>query len=175
MEHLDREQLKALLTEIPQPRNRLMVLTAFHHGLRVSEVIVVQNGINLRDGFLTIKRLKGSLPTTQPYVSHPDPLLDEAPALFELEKLLKRGEQAFPMTRFGAYKLVQRAAARAGIPAHLAHPHILKHSIAMLTIKTAGIENVRQHLGHKSIASTGFYLKVDSPTAAAAVGAALRD
>jgi hypothetical protein len=44
----------------------------------------------------------------------------------------------------------------------------------MLTIRTAGIENVRAYLGHKSIASTGAYLKVDDETASKAVGAAMR-
>jgi hypothetical protein len=39
----------------------------------------------------------------------------------------------------------------------------------MQTIKTAGIENVRQYLGHKSIASTGSYLRVNDEQASAAV------
>jgi site-specific recombinase XerD len=62
----------------------------------------------------------------------------------------------------------------AGIPAHLAHLHILKHSIAMQTIHSAGIENVRQHLGHKSIASTGAYLKVSDEAASKAVMDAIK-
>jgi len=36
-------------------------------------------------------------------------------------------------------------------------------------IKEAGIEGVRQYLGHKSISSTGVYLKVDDAQASAAV------
>jgi site-specific recombinase XerD len=40
----------------------------------------------------------------------------------------------------------------------------------MHTIKTAGIENVRQLCGHASIASTGYYLKVSDATAWAALG-----
>jgi site-specific recombinase XerD len=57
--------------------------------------------------------------------------------------------------------------------AHKAHPHVLKHSIAMQTIEHAGIENVRQYLGHKSISSTGSYLKVTDAEAAASVQRAL--
>jgi site-specific recombinase XerD len=44
----------------------------------------------------------------------------------------------------------------------------------MQTIQAAGIENVRQYLGHKSISSTGAYLKVSDSEAAAAVGLALK-
>ncbi len=47
-----------------------------------------------------------------------------------------------------------------GVPRHLCNPHISKHTIAMEVIHSAGIENVRQYLGHKSISSTGAYLKV---------------
>jgi integrase len=43
----------------------------------------------------------------------------------------------------------------------------------MLSIKKAGIENVRQYLGHKSIASTGAYLKVSDAEASRAVSAAM--
>jgi hypothetical protein len=40
-------------------------------------------------------------------------------------------------------------------------------------IEAAGVENIRQYLGHKSIASTGQYLKVDDAQASAVVLAAL--
>jgi hypothetical protein len=46
----------------------------------------------------------------------------------------------------------------------------------MQTIQSAGIENVRAYLGHKSIASTvaylGAYLKVDDDAASRAIAAA---
>jgi hypothetical protein len=45
---------------------------------------------------------------------------------------------------------------------------------AMQTIKAAGIENVRQYLAHKSIASTGAYLRVTDADASSAVTAAVR-
>jgi site-specific recombinase XerD len=69
---------------------------------------------------------------------------------------------------------MRKHAKAAGIPAHKRHPHILKHSIALQTIKTAGIENVRQHLGHKSLSSTGEYLRVSDEEASAAVSKALK-
>jgi hypothetical protein len=44
----------------------------------------------------------------------------------------------------------------------------------MLTIQKAGIENLTAYLEHKSIASTGAYLKVDDQTPSKAIGAAMR-
>jgi site-specific recombinase XerD len=49
--------------------------------------------------------------------------------------------------------------------------HCLRHSRVMHTIRTAGIENVRQLCGHASIASTGYYVKVSDSSAWAALGA----
>ena len=43
---------------------------------------------------------------------------------------------------------------------------------AMQTIRSAGIENVRTYLGHKSIASTGSYLQVDDDAASRAIAGA---
>jgi integrase len=172
MHHLDRAQLKALLAAVPDQRQRLMLVVAFNHGLRVSEVIAL-TGASIRDGHVKVQRLKGSLKTVQPYVHHEDPELDEAAALAALAATVAPRERLFPMTRFGVYKLIQRAGARAGLPAHLCHPHILKHSIAMAVISGAGIENTRQWLGHRSIASTGEYLRTTDAAAAVAVAEAM--
>jgi integrase len=172
MRSLDRSQLKALLAAIPDARNRLMVLVAFNHGLRVSEVINL-TGANIRDGYIKVQRLKGSLKTVQPYVKHPDPDLDESEGLEKLALTANPGEKIFPMTRFGADKLMRRAGSKAGLPAHLCHFHVLKHSVAAQSIQKAGVEHVRQWLGHKSIASTGAYLRVTDQAAALAILAAL--
>jgi site-specific recombinase XerD len=111
--------------------------------------------------------------TVQPLVSSADPLIDEATALFEYTRGMHSNQKLFPISRVQFYRLFRRYAMASGIAKRNAHPHILKHSIAMQTIKNAGIENVRQYLGHKSLSSTGAYLKVDDKTAAAAVTGAL--
>jgi len=148
-----------------------MFKVAFLHGLRVSELITLKRE-SIRDGYVTVQRLKGSNKTTQPFVASPDPDLDEARELHELYNTLKPGERLFPMTRNGVYKLMQRAGSRAGIPAHKLHPHALKHSCAMVGIKNMGIHLVRQYLGHKSISSTGEYLKETDEAASAAFAGA---
>lgn len=172
MDYLKKEELKSLIREVRQPRYRLMLKVGFWHGLRVSEIINLEPS-NLSDGYLIVQRLKGSMRTVQPFQSDPDPLLDESKELTELAKTLKPGEKLFPLTRDGVSRVIQRAGKRAGIPRHKLHPHVLKHSIAMQTIHDAGIENVRQWLGHKSIASTGSYLRVSDEAAAAAISHAM--
>lgn len=173
MNALTREEYRTLLQdEKLTPRHRLMLKVGFWHGLRVSELVGLTRE-SIADGYVTVQRLKGSMKTHQKYQEHPDPLLDESNELRALHKELVPGERLFPMTRFGVNKLMERASKRTGIPRHKMHPHALKHSIAVQSIKSAGIENVRQHLGHKSIASTGAYLRVSDEQASAAISGAM--
>ena len=173
MDSLTREEYRTLLMdEKLTPRHRLMLKVGFWHGLRVSELTGLTRD-DIADGYVTVQRLKGSMKTHQKYQEHPDPLMDEATELRELFKQMAPGERLFPWSRKTVWKLMQGVATRTGLPRHKMHPHALKHSIAMQTIRAAGIENVRQHLGHKSIASTGAYLKVSDEQASAAIAGAM--
>jgi len=149
------------------------ILMAYSHGLRVSELVAIKRD-DIRDGYLTVPRLKGSLRTVQPLVSDEDPLLDERKAVFDFTRNMAGNQRLFPITRRQFGRVVERHGTEAGIPRHLCHPHALKHTIAMQTIHTAGIENVRQYLGHKSISSTGAYLKVSDADASAQIASALK-
>lgn len=175
IQSLSQDELLALLREAKRCRERdwLSILVAFWHGLRASEVIAI-TGDQLADGYLTVPRLKGSLKTTQPLISSPEPLLNEKEALIEFARGIPGNQRVFKFSRRTFYNIVSRHAKAAGLPAHKRHPHMLKHSIAMQTIHSAGIENVRQYLGHKSISSTGAYLKVSDQDAAMAVRAAVK-
>jgi len=177
MEHLSREQLLAVLGHAKAARERdwVLLLVSFWHGLRASEAIGLTPE-HFTDGYLAVQRLKGSLRTVQPLVSDENELLNEREAV---EAWLARHETAhggagrakrlFPISRVQFYRLMRRYGRLAGLPQHLCHPHVLKHSIAMQSIREAGIENVRQYLGHRSISSTGAYLKVTDEAASAAV------
>jgi len=180
--HLDRDQITALLRAARAGRRRdwVLFLVTYWHGLRASEAVNLTPA-HFRDGFLTIQRLKGSLRTVQPLVEQPDELLDERRAVNSLlaSHLTRfgpggRSVPLFPLSRVQFYRLMRHYGALAGLPRHLCHPHVLKHSIAMQTIKTAGIENVRQYLGHRSISSTGEYLRVNDDEASQAIAAATR-
>jgi len=177
MEHLTREQLLALLAEAKAVREQdwVLFLVSFWHGLRASEAVSLTPE-NFTDGFLVVQRLKGSLRTIQPLVRHRNKLLDERAAVGQWLKRhwgrygkSGRRRRLFPLTRIQFWRLARRYGRLAGLPQHLCHPHVLKHSIAMQSIKEAGIENVRQYLGHRSISSTGAYLRVTDEAASRAV------
>ena len=153
-------------------RDWLMILVAFAHGLRATEVVRLTRD-NFHDGKLIVQRLKGSLLTSQPLIEHADPLLDERSGLVCFLQKIGPKQRLFKLTRQRFWQLVQEYGERANIAPHLRHPHVLKHTIGMQIIHKAGIENTRQYLGHKNISSTGEYLKVTDDDASAAVRGAL--
>ena len=175
MEALSKPELIALLQEARghSQRNWLMILVAYCHGLRASEVIALQRDA-VKDGHLTVARLKGSQRTVQPLISDENPLLDERKGVFDFVDSLPRNQKLFPVTRQHFWRLVQRYAKAAGLPARKRHPHALKHTIAMQIIDKTGIQNTRQYLGHKSMSSTGEYLKTTDAQASEAVAKALK-
>lgn len=167
-------ELRALLESARADRERdhLMILVAFWHGLRASELIGLTAN-SIKDEYLTVKRLKGSLKTVQPLISHPDKLFDERKLLFDYTCGMHGNQRLFPVSRISFWRIMRKHCLAAGIPEHKAHPHALKHTIAAQTIEHAGIENTRQWLGHKSISSTGEYLRVTDAQAGARISQAL--
>ena len=65
------------------------------------------------------------------------------------------------MDRSAFYRVFQQIAERAGLPARKQHPHCLKHSLGFFLVEQGvSLPSIQQTLGHKSLASTGVYLKV---------------
>jgi integrase len=170
IQSLDRAQILAVLAVAREKRERdfLMILLAFLHGLRASEVVALRAD-SFSETHLTVQRLKGSLKTSQPLLEHENPLLNERKAVFDFSRGRPRNQRLFKLTRERFFQIFREHAKAAGIPKHMRHPHVLKHSIAMQIIESAGIVATRQYLGHKSIKSTGEYLKVNDEEASAAV------
>jgi site-specific recombinase XerD len=84
-------------------------------------------------------------------------------------------QRLFPITRQRLWQIIREHGNAAGTPQHKLRTNRLKHTIAILSIKLAGSENVRQYLGNKSLSCTGAYLKVNDTEASAAVAKALAD
>lgn len=172
MKFLSKTEMRQLMQAASvNPQHHLLFLLTYHHALRASEAVSLR-WEDIQGGKINIKRLKGSLPTRQRIVRRDD-------ALFNEEALLLGRQESGKI--FGGYTrhtftyLMRKYCKLAGIPMVLAHPHILKHSICMHSIKKAGIENVRTLAGHKSLNSTGYYLHRTDDEAMQEVVAALEE
>ena len=74
-------------------------------------------------------------------------------------------QKATQLSRVTVYKLFRGSPARPGFRETLQHPHVLKHTAAMLMVRQgANAFLIRQHLGHSSFDSTLAYVNPSTPT-----------
>jgi integrase len=165
-------------------RDWAMILLAYRHGLRASEVCGLKLAdIDLKASSISIRRLKGSLLTVQPLYPHRgQPLLDELCSLrawlrerqFDGSDYLFTSQKGGKLDRTQFFRVFRAVAESTGLPGEKRHPHILKHSLAShLVAGNVNLALVRQALGHKSIGSTMQYVGVSDCQAAEAAQAAL--
>jgi integrase len=170
---LTKKELLAILAaaRAVSERDFLMILMGYCHGLRASEVVAIVRD-DIKDGFLSVQRLKGSNRTVQPLLEHADPLLNERLALLEYVREMYPNQPIFPVCRRTFGRIVERHAKTAGLPKHKRHPHMLKHTIGTeIYRKTKDLTLVQAHLGHVSGASSMEYTKKDAELAAVEVQA----
>jgi len=175
MQALTRKEILSVLkiAKFQSKRNHAMILLAFKHGLRASEVCALKvSDIDLKNGIITIRRLKGSLKSSQDLLDIPgEPLICEKQVLrawlAERETYRDASDYLFlsqkggKLDRSAFFRVFQSIAERAGLPASKRHPHCLKHSLGYYLVEQGvSLPSIEQTLGHKSLASTGVYLKV---------------
>jgi len=165
-------------------RDWAMILLAYRHGLRASEVCGLKLAdMDLKAGSISIRRLKGSLHTIQPLYQHRgQPLLDETAALrawlrkrpADGSDYLFTSQKGGKLGRTQFFRNFQTVAESAGLPVEKRHPHVLKHSLAShLVAGNANLALIRQALGHRSISSTMQYIGTSDEQAAEALQRAL--
>lgn len=165
-------------------REWAMILLAYKHGLRASEICNLRLGdVDMKNGSIVIERLKGSLRTTQAMTEHRgEPLLNEIKALREWLRqraddgsdFLFTSQKGGRLDRSQVFRLFRAIAAQAGISAEKQHPHALKHSIAShLVSANVNLALIKQQLGHKSIGSTMRYITTSDQQASKAAASAL--
>jgi type 1 fimbriae regulatory protein FimB len=184
MKALTPEEIRKILkVASDSKRNHAMILLAYRHGMRASEVCNLKLGdLDLKNGEITIRRLKGSLKTVQPLADMPgQPLLSERRVLRAwLAERRDASDYVFVSQKGGKlhrtqfFRVFQTVAERAGLPADRRHPHCLKHALGFaLVAENVHLSVVKQALGHKNIASTAIYAVPTDEQAGRAVNAAL--
>ena len=145
-----------------------MFLITFRHALRSLEARSLKlDAIDLAAQTITINRCKGSKSGVQSLDRHKgEPLLDEIVALKawlkerheDGSKVLFPSAKGGAMTRMQFNRLFKVYATAAGVPAELAHPHILRHSLcSTMAAQHADIYAIQQRAGHKNISNTMIY------------------
>src|SRR5262249_25161770 len=126
-EHLSEREVERLVEAAKDNRwghrDSTMVLIAFRHGLRVSELVDLRwEQVDLKGGVLHVRRVKQGTPATHPLTGR------ELRALRRLERqaagspFVFVSERGAPFSTRGA--MVERAAQAAGFDTKI-HPHML--------------------------------------------------
>jgi integrase len=181
---MSNEQLERFLQAAKEhgPREHAMFLFAVAHGARASEIANLRlSDINFKTEQVHIARLKGSLDSTQNLLRvKGNSLLNEVAVLKawiavrepDADSFVFNSQKSTRLNRVTIYKLFKSIAKEAGLGETLQHPHVLKHTTAMMMVEHgANAFLIRQHLGHRSFDSTLAYV---NPSDAAASEAAAK-
>jgi len=153
---------------IDSVRDRSIFRLMFHHGLRASEIGLLElkhyrKGRTQELDRIYIQRLKGSISGEHSVVP--------AAALAMHAWLRRRGTKAgclfpsrlgTPISRIRIFELMRKYCELADIPLEKAHPHCLKHTCCthLISDQKESIMDCQVHVGHVSIASTMKYAKM---------------
>lgn len=165
-EHLTEAEVKRLADAAKGNRYGLrdstMILVAYRHGLRASELTDLRwNQIDFANAMLHVSRVKGGSPSTQPI---------QGADLRSLRKLQREQEpkSAFvftserdtPFTTAGFARLVERAGKAAALDIKV-HAHMLRHACGFaLAGKGRDTRAIQGYLGHKNIQHTVRYTEL---------------
>jgi integrase len=142
-----------------------MVLMAFRHGLRASELVDLRwDQVDLEHALLHVRRLKSGSPAAHPVTGKEL----RAPRRLQREQDTKSpfvftSERGTPFTMRGFQAMVERVGKATGFDAKI-HPHILRHACGFkLANNGVDTRTIQAYLGHKSIQHTVRYTEL-APT-----------
>jgi type 1 fimbriae regulatory protein FimB/type 1 fimbriae regulatory protein FimE len=168
-EHLTEREVERLIEAMKDNRwghrNATMVLVAFRHGLRASELVDLHwDQIDLERALLHVRRLKNGSPATHPLTGKELRALRRLQREQELKSpFVFTSERGTPFTKRGFQAMVERAGEAAGFDMKI-HPHMLRHACGFkLANDGVGTRTIQVYLGHKSIQHTVRYTEL-APT-----------
>jgi type 1 fimbriae regulatory protein FimB/type 1 fimbriae regulatory protein FimE len=168
-EYLTEAEVERLLTATKRNRwghrDGAMILVAYRHGLRASELTDLRwDQIDFATATLHVRRVKQGSPSTHPILG------DELRRLRRLQReeqpkspFVFTSERGAPFTTAGFARMIERTGTEAGFN-FKAHPHMLRHACGFaLAAKGHDTRALQAYLGHKNIQHTVRYTEL-SPT-----------
>jgi integrase len=145
-------------------RDATMVLMAFRHGLRASEVCALRwDQVEFARAVLHVRRVKNGTPSTHPLTGVEMRALRKLQRESEASPFVFVSERGAPFSTAGFGRMVERAALAAGLDIK-AHAHMLRHACGY-ALANAGHDTraLQAYLGHRSIQHTVRYTEL-APT-----------
>lgn len=167
-EYLSEQEVGALMTAAASvgrhgARDATLILVAYRHGLRVSELVSLRwDQVDLQHGLLHVTRLKHGIASVHPL---------RGPELRALRRLQRDysetayvfvSERKAPLTADAIRKMVGRAGRHAGIEFSI-HPHMLRHATGYkLANDGQDMRTIQHYLGHRNIQHATRYTELAS-------------
>ena len=165
-EYLTPNEIDSLLNAVKQigryrQRDAAMILMAYRHGLRVSELIALKwSQIDLKQGLLHVIRRKNGVASTHPLFGPELRALRIVKRDYPDNDYVFMTERKTPITDSTFRKMLARAGkeAKLGMPIH---PHMLRHSTGFkLANDGQDTRSIQHYLGHRNIQHTVRYTKI---------------
>lgn len=145
-------------------RNHCMLLMAFLHGLRASELLSLKlSDLDIIGRTLYIRRLKNGFSTIHPLLG--DEVKELRRWLRIRSSLAEAGKTGYlfvsrsgePLSRQQFYNIIRKTGESANLPVST-HPHMLRHSCGY-ALADAGVDTrlIQDYLGHRNIRHTVLY------------------
>ena len=136
-------------------RDQTMVLLAYRHGLRASELVDLRwDQVDFDNATLAVRRAKRGTPSTHPIRGDELGIAPVGPRTESQVAVRFTSERGAPFTTAGFARMVERAGAVAGFE-FKAHPHMLRHACGFaLANKGHDTRSLQAYLGHKNIQHT---------------------
>jgi len=167
-EHLSEREIGRLIEAAKKNReghrDALMILMAYRHGLRASELVDLQwSQIDLAHSVIHIRRLKNGNPATHPVTGNElrglRKLQREAPA----SAFVFVSMRGTPFTVSGFRRMLERVALEADMEHLKVHPHMLRHAAGYkLANQGTDTRTIQAYLGHKNIQHTVRYTELSA-------------
>jgi type 1 fimbriae regulatory protein FimB/type 1 fimbriae regulatory protein FimE len=164
-EYLTQAEIEQLLGAAGKSRNptrdRLLILLAFRHALRVSELVNVRvEQIDLKAATIHINRAKNGTPGIHGLQGDETRLIRALMRENPHSQFLFLSERKAPLSIDGAQKLIERLGVAAGLTFPI-HVHMLRHS-AGYALAGRGVDTrtLQAFMGHRSISNTVIYTAV---------------
>jgi integrase len=164
-EYLTPKEVERLIAAARQNRyghrDATMILIAYRHGLRVSELCALRwDQVDFEHSLLHVRRIKNGMPSVHPLGG------GELCALRKLQREAMPSRHVFtterraPMSPAGFRKMLARTGEDAAFPFPV-HPHMLRHACGYKLANDGQDTRALQHyLGHKNIQHTVRYTEL---------------
>ena len=142
-------------------RDATLILIAYRHGLRVSELVSLRwDQIDLSQGLLHVARVKNGTPSTHPVRGPEIRALRRLQRDYPASPYVFTTERKGPLTTSAVRKIIARAGEPAGIGFPV-HPHMLRHACGFKLANDGHDTRAIQHyLGHRNIQHTVRYTEL---------------